>query len=121
MPAYRPPPPERLPVDLNAGYPDSYVKKPEGDGESTPVEVIIQGARHAGLDARTVQVVTFRFVGGGMGGACRGGQDGARYVHLHALRAVTHFHYLIYTFTVAHSAWLMPIGEGEWDYGRGAE
>ena len=68
MPAYRPPPREHLPVDLNAGYPESYVRKPEGDGESTPVEVIIQGARHTGLDARTMQVVTFRLVWGWEGG-----------------------------------------------------
>ena len=56
MPFYRPP--EQLPLDLNTGYTDSYVKKPEE--ESTPVEVIIEGARQLGAKLQEVQICTFR-------------------------------------------------------------
>ena len=56
MPLYRPP---KLPVDLNLGYPESYVKSPD-DNEATPVEVIIQGAKEAGVEMNQFQICTFR-------------------------------------------------------------
>ena len=55
-PSYRPP---QLPVDLNAGYPESYIKK-QGSDEATPVEVIIRGAQSAGVKLASIQICTFR-------------------------------------------------------------
>ena len=56
LPAYCPP--KSFPVDLNAGYPESFIKKLED--EATPVEVVIRGAQHAGFDLASVSFCTFR-------------------------------------------------------------
>ena len=44
--------------DLNAGYPEAFVRKPEA--ESTPIDVVIGGAKEAGLSFAHVHVCTFR-------------------------------------------------------------
>ncbi len=49
----------KLPVDLNEGYPESYMKDPEG-GEATPVETIVRAALQAKVDMSKIQICTFR-------------------------------------------------------------
>jgi len=39
----------RLPVDLNAGYPDRYTSK-TNDAEASPVDTIVEAASSAGVD-----------------------------------------------------------------------
>ena len=57
LPAFQPP--GKLPVDLNEGYPDSFVRKAKDD-EATPVEVVINGAKQAGFDLEKSTFCTFR-------------------------------------------------------------
>jgi hypothetical protein len=52
-------PPGKLPVDLNEGFPDSFIRKAKDD-EATPVEVVIDGVKQAGFDLRTSAFCTFR-------------------------------------------------------------
>lgn len=51
-----------LPYDLNEGYPDSFIRKPEA--ESTPVEVIMRAALAVMPDGQLLQtahICTFRY------------------------------------------------------------
>jgi hypothetical protein len=54
--AFREPPPK---ADLNAGYPDAFIRKAEGN-EGADVATIIHAARAAGLTWERTNVCTFR-------------------------------------------------------------
>jgi hypothetical protein len=45
LPTFKQP---RLPADLNAGFPDRYISK--GEGEASPVDTIVEAAGQAGVD-----------------------------------------------------------------------
>ncbi|GMH45778.1 hypothetical protein BSKO_13741 [Bryopsis sp. KO-2023] len=52
--------PCETPVSVLAGFPDNFVKKPEGRASTVGVEVIIKALKQAGVDPLSPGIVTFR-------------------------------------------------------------